>query len=55
MCTKCLGARAKTAIFDDFGGVVIVKTADTPKPEPQVCVEFKYELYEACEKCAKNV
>ena len=46
---------AKIAIFDDFGGVVTIATADNPKLELQVCVEVKCESFETCYKCAQNV
>ena len=57
MCTKCLGGHkcAKIPIFDNFGGVVAIATADTPKLELRVCVEVKCESFESCEKCAQNV
>ena len=38
-----------------FRGVVTVAMADSPKLELRVCGKFKWELYEACEKCAQNV
>ena len=46
---------AKIAIFDDFGGVVTIATADTPKVKLRVCVKVKCESFESCEKCAQNV
>ena len=57
VCTKCLGGHkcAKIAIFDNFGSVVTIATADTPKLELRVCVEVKCESFETCEKCAQNV
>ena len=45
---------AKTPIFDNFGGVVTIATADTPELELRVCVEVKCESFETCEKCAQN-
>ena len=57
VCTKCLGGHkcANIAIFDDFGGVVTIATADTPKVKLRVCVKVKCESFESCEKCAQNV
>ena len=46
---------AKTPIFDNFGGVVTIATADTPKLELRVCVEVKCESFKTCKKCAQNV
>ena len=45
----------KTPIFDNFGEVVTITTADTPKFELRVCAEVKCESFESCEKCAQNV
>ena len=46
---------AKIPIFENFGGVVAIATADTPKLKLRVCVEVKCESFESCEKCAQNV
>ena len=46
---------AKIPIFENFGGVVAIATADSPKLKLRVCVEVKCESFESCEKCAQKV
>ena len=45
----------KIAIFDDFGGVVTIATADTPKVKLRMCVKVKCKSFDSCEKCAQNL
>ena len=43
---------AKTTIFDNFGEIVTLATADAPDPKLLWSGKFNCKTREACEKCA---